>query len=168
MGALSRTAIAVILAFFIVGMFSGALYDSSPDPDKEEFSGYSQKRDKSEMDFQNVSAQNTENPESNFEEISNNILQSINNARRDLLESGDIGTQILGAFGLATSLVINVLHLMILVIFETVNFVTGIGTNIYNLDPTWMPLMSVATVGVVITLVYLTFKLASAHIKQDL
>jgi len=163
MGHISKMAIGVLFAVFIIGMFGAAMYKESSDATKAQFSDYSMRYDQSDIDNANLSYTNTNDSISNFELIAGNIQNKIAQAQKEVQEGG-----VLEAFGLFTSLTMDIVNLMLAVIFEGVNFVAGIVLNIGELPSPWNYFGIFSAFAITLMVTWMAFKIASAIMKWDL
>lgn len=174
MGKITQTAIALMFAVFVVGMFTTAMYSVSPDTSKQNFTTYGQYDSKTaDLLSENNYSMNTttNNTVLNFKSIGENIESSIAQAQRDF-EKGDVITQLASAFGLISSLTMNVLFMMLAVVIEGLNFVWGMASNLNALPPPWngvgLGAVTLGTLGIVVMLIYVVLKLVSAYVKWDI
>ena len=168
MGKMSNLSIGIIVAFTLVILFTQAL--NSMTPDTIVFNTYSEANDLSSLGEENLNYQNytSNNSVTNFQLIANTLEQEIADAQQQLQSEG-IAEQITIAFGLISTITIGVLKLFLAVIFESINFLAGISTNITdNFPPEWLILSQIAKMGMVIVLVYLSFKLVSGLLKWEI
>lgn len=164
---LTRAALAIMFVAFVLGIFSTSIYDASPDPTKTQFHLYSEVGNKSSLQTGNLSYTNTNNSVSNLQLISNNIMQAISNSQRDL-QSTDAFTQLTAAFGLTSTVILNILVLILGVVLEGINLVAGIGANIVNIPPPWGNVAAmIIPFALAIIIVYLVFRLVSAFVRWD-
>ena len=131
-----KIAMAVMFGVFIVTMFAGALYNGSTDATKVQFNTYGQYHNLSALNNGNFSYNNTNNSVSNFELIANNMVQQIADAQTQL-NSQNIGDQILGAFGVISSITIGSAQLLLAVMWEGANVILGVSGMSVMLPAPW-------------------------------
>lgn len=170
MGRVTQTVLALLFAFTLVGLFMGSLMDASTDPQKQEFSRYKEDSPqiKSFLDAGNVTYNNTDNTVSNIQLISLNIQQEIATAQRSFQESTGPLEQITSAFGLLSSLTMEILFLFLAIIAEGANFVAGIGSNISLLPAPWNGVLAIFVgLGTAAMIVYLVLRVVAIYTKTD-
>lgn len=163
MGEITKMAMSIMFAVFIVGMFSTALYMESTDENKTEFVDYSERYDQSDINNANLSYDNTNDSVTNFELIANNMQNKIAQAQKDVQEGG-----VLEAFGLVTSLTMDIFNLMLAVLFEGANFIAGVVLNINELPTPWNYFSIFSAFAVALIVVYMALKIVAVIMKWDL
>ena len=134
MSKMMHVAMAVMFTFLLVGLFSTAMYSGSNDPDKYQFSRYTQYDNQTGeiLEEGNVTLQNGNDSISNFQKIGEAIQNSIKDAQVGL-NKGTIQDTLGAAFGVTTTLGMQFLFLLMAVLMEAVNLVYGIGANLSGL-----------------------------------
>lgn len=166
MGKLSNTAIASMFALFLVSMLASAFYTASEDATKEEFEDYGVYENRSDLNVDDLDYNNSQSTVSNLQLASEAMANKIADAQTRL-NSNDITEQLLGAFGILSALTIDVIFLMLAMVLDGINFVSGIATNLGNLESPWDKFAVLGGFGVAIYMVYMMFKIASAVLKWD-
>lgn len=167
MGKVLDTAIALMFGFFLVTIFGTALYTMSDDVTKAQFENYQEFEDFDELNEENLSYANTENSVSNMQLQAEVIANKIADAQSQL-SSNNAYDVIMGAFGVASALTIDVLFLMLAIMMDGVNFISGIASNLAGLESPWNYFANLAGLGVALFVVFIVFKTISAHFKWDL
>lgn len=166
MSAVLKLVLGIMLCTGLVLMLSAASFRASPDTNKTQFQIYSNAKNLSSIDDENLTYNNTGNPVSNMESISLNMLQKIVEAQKDLNSDNPVD-QVLGAFGLASALSIDLVFLFIAVPLDAFNFVAGILLNIASLDSPWREFGVLGGLVLALLVVYLAFKIAAMILKWD-
>lgn len=166
MGKFLQTSLAMMIVFTIAGLFTSAIYWGSDDPDKEVFVLYNSSYHTQTGDILtegNETFSDGDNLNLNFEKIGQNIEMDIKNAQVGL-QSQDAIQMITSAFGLVASLTMNAFFALLAVILQGLNLVGGVIGNLSSLPTPWNAIgMVVAGLVPVMLLIYLVFKLISAH-----
>lgn len=165
MGKITQTAIAIMVSFFVLGVFSNGLYTGSTDENKTAFVRYGQYESLSGIDA-NISGANTNSSISNLQHMSNVMMQKITDAQSDL-KSDNPAEQILGAFGLISALTIDVIFLLIGVLLDGANFVWGISANLSLLPPPWSYFGILASFMAALFIVFMALRIISIIFKWD-
>jgi len=166
MGNISSGALASMFALFLITMFAGAMYTASDDATKKDFVGYGEYRNLSELNEGDIPGTNSQNTVTNMQRQSEAIANKIGEAQTQL-NSNDITEQLLGAFGIISALTIDVLALLLAVMLDGVNFISGIASNLGNLESPWDKFAVLGGFGVALFMAWFGFKLVSAILKWD-
>lgn len=156
MGKTLDTAIAVLIAFMVVGLFANnVLYDASTDVNKTAFIGaYNGSTDAA-------------NPMSNFTYLSTDIEEEIASANQGF-QSGSVIDTLAAAFGLISSVTIKVGALMLSIVAQSLLSAAGIMANMMTLPAPWNAFGVIGSIAIVCLLVYLVVKVVSVIIGRDI
>lgn len=175
MGSIWKVVIGIMFASFLVLTLAGGFYRASNDVNKTQFSAYSQCngtagcfRNLSALGENNLTYTNNQNSVSNMQSISENMFQSIAAAQRNLEKTGDIGAQILGAFGLVAALTVGLFSLLIAVPLDGLNFIFGVASNITALEAPWSQFALLGGFGLSLFVAYMAFKFVAMIMKWDI
>ncbi len=158
MGELTQTALAIIFASVLVGIFAVSLYNSSTDVNKVPFNTYQQAKNLSTINNGNFTYSDTNNTESNFLLIAENMQQTLAQATQQA-NSGNPADVILGAFGVLSALTIGMGQILLGIFIQGWNFLYGLNANLSLLPAPWYALgVTAFTLAFVLFAVYITFK----------
>lgn len=145
---------AVIISLSIGGLFTSALYWGTNDTNKTTFSFYSQvSNDTNDIlnNGTNGSYAAGNSSAQNFQKIAERIQDQIATGQRGL--QGNLVDQINAAFGIVSSLAMNIIFLLLSVAAEGLNMVAGITLNLMALPAPWN-LLGYLFVGLPTTLIF--------------
>lgn len=136
MGSISNTAISITFAFILIGIFASAIYSSSNDATKQQFTLYNKSKQMTNTGAGNFSTTDTG-------DVPANIMQSVNNLNQYIIDaqaaqSGkDPISAALSAFGILAAVTLGTGQLLLTIFISGFNFIFGLGQNIALIPPEW-------------------------------
>lgn len=145
---------ALIFAFFTVGIFSVSIYESSPDINKTTFTDYSQVKS---YRAGNLTFNNTGIVTSNIQLAAESMAQKLDESLSKF-GSDSIQDKLQGAFGVITTLVMDTGQIFLLVVIDGFNLVAGVVSNLTKLPAPWTYVGIIGGLAMVLIVVYIVVK----------
>ena len=163
MGKILQTSLALMFTFMLAGLFMFGIESQSTDPNETPFVRYPPTHNQTPeyLTEGNVTYQDTDDLNDNFQRIAANMEAEIAKAQKGL--SGSVVDVLASAFGLITSLTMNALFLLLAVIIQGVNMIGGITMNLMYLPAPWNILAGFMAFAVALLIVYLVFRIVNAY-----
>lgn len=157
MAKLLALTLALVFTFMLVGLFSSSIYEASNDQNKTAFISYSEAKP---YQAGNNTYANSGKVTSNLQLAAESMSQQIDVAIADF-QSDDIGTKLAGAFGIISTITINTAKILILIVTDGFNFITGINKNLTELPAPWKYIAIIGNLAIALIAIYGIFKLVS-------
>ena len=168
MGKLTYTALAFMFAFFLTTTFLNAMYEASTDATKRNFEGYSEQYNRSKLgNSSNMSLPNTDSSVSNMQLAAQAMATKIGNSYL-AWQSENIEDKLMGAFGLLSAMTLDVGGLLLAILVDGFNFISGIALNLSALPPEFSGFAALGAFGVALFVVYVVFRIASVVIGREI
>lgn len=155
---LTNSAFGIIFAFTLVGALMLSVWSGSTDPEKVQFQNYTTAKNLSELNTGNLTYEDTQNPESNFLLIVENMNQKLAESN-EKANSGNPVDVILGAFGVISAITIGMAQIFLGIFIQGWNFIFGLQANLNYIPGIWKVIgTSAFTLALVLFSVFVVFK----------
>jgi Co/Zn/Cd efflux system component len=166
MGKMTAIAFALILTFSLSGIMMVSVFTGSPDPNKTQFVNYTPYKNFSQLNNENLTYPDTNDPKSNMQIVSEAIATKILLAQQGLANS-DIATKILTAFGVGAAISLDLAGLLFSILIDGLNFIGGVAGNLAMLPTPWNYFGLITGLVTTLFIVYVALKIVATIIKVD-